>query len=114
MQLFYMTAFMFCIVSLPASYVILTLPDEVGQTSLMDHRDYMRLRDIAGVTLYAAMFMALIANTIAAAMNPFGRSWEFAIFLCGTVAMFAFVTITWLKYSIPHAQPNVLPSAGAT
>ena len=107
--MFFMTAFWSSVVSLVASYVTLTLPDEMGATSFRDHWAYWMVRLGAILSLFAALFSTVLATSVFALTNPWIGHWAFIVAYCTISGMFIFAIIVWLIFGCRHYKANELP-----
>ena len=92
-----------------ASYVILTMPDEIEGTSLIDHWAYVQARDVAIGGLFLALFCVAFATSFVAMMNPFSGLWEDIAVFCLILVLFIFVIIIWLGFGKCKANVDALP-----
>ena len=108
-QLAFQISFLLSALSTLASYVSLTLPEEVAGTSLINHWSYKMIRFVAIYGFFFAFTFTNMAAVFAMFMNPFGGDWPHVVLLGFMGVMFILVIIVWVKSGTP-SQDNVLPS----
>lgn len=92
-QDFCRSSFALCIFSLFLSFVILSMPDQVGDKCLLDHNDYWQGRMIANTCLYVALVLTLAANYVASN----GSVLVYMFYVLGAPAAMIVGAVIWIS-----------------
>ena len=87
--------FALSIFSMFLSFVILSLPDQVGDKCLLEHNDYWQGRMIANTCLYLSLVLTLAANYVASTWNPFNL-WVYGTYVVGAPAAMLVGAYIWI------------------
>ena len=93
-----MPAFMLCIISLFASFVTVTMLDQVNGICLLDDRSFWRIRCVANVSFFAALFLAMSASAFIAMANPI--PWLGQTTLTVGVTKIMALAFTWIGWPV--------------